>query len=351
MRPVPAIALAVLSVVVATACQTRKGESEGPDDGASAPAAVVEGETIRVAEVDAFIKDELFERESRGGQPARVYELRNDALGRMLARRVVEGEAERRGISAEELIRAESEALGDVSDEEVAAFYEENQARMRGASLEQVAPSVREHLREQRGREVVRSLIEDADVDVVLEPPRVEIAADGPTLGPDDAAVTIVEFSDFQCPYCQRATPVLDEIRERYPEQVRVVYRHLPLDQIHPRARAAALASECAHDQDAFWEYHDVLFENPQSLSDADLRGYAEALGLDPEPFAECLASGRHEDKVSADVAAAREIGITGTPAFVVNGIVLFGLQTSEELDEIVRQELGEDEEPASGDA
>jgi len=349
MRPVPA--MAVLAVLAATACQTRSGEPGGSEAGASAPAAVVGGETIHVAEVDAFIKDELFARESRGGQPTRVYELRNDALGRMLARRVVEAEAERRGMTAEELIHAESEALGDVSDEEVAAFYAENEERMRGAPLEQLAPRIREHLREQRGREVVRSLLDDAGVEILLEPPRVEVAATGPALGPEDAAVTIVEFSDFQCPYCRRATPVLTEIRERYPEQVRVVYRHLPLDQIHPRARAAALASECAHDQGAFWEYHDVLFENPQALSDADLRGYAEELGLEPEPFAECLASRRHEEKVSADVAAAREIGITGTPAFVVNGIVLFGLQTPEELDEVVRQELAEGSEASAGDA
>lgn len=336
------VALAALTGPAGLGCSTGGPASESP------PAATIDGETIRVADVDAFIKDELFDRESRGGQPSRVYDLRSDALQRLLARRAVESEARRRGVTPEELIHSEVEARGEVTDEEVAAFYAKHEDRLRGATLEQVGPRIREHLEDERGREVVRALVGRANVEVLLEPPRVDVAADGPARGPADAAVTIVEFSDFQCPYCRSAAPVLDELLARHPDDVRLVYRHLPLDRIHPRARASALASECAREQGAFWKYHDLLFENAPALGDADLRGYAQKAGLDLARFDECVGSGRHAEKVNADAAAAEKIGITGTPAFVVNGILLFGLQPLDAIDEVVRGEIERKAAPQS---
>jgi protein-disulfide isomerase len=164
-------------------------------------------------------------------------------------------------------------------------------------------------------------------------------------MGPDDATVTIVEFSDFQCPYCQRANPVLKEIMGRYPEDVRVVYRHLPLDSIHPQARAGAEASACAEEGGKFWEYHDLLFENARALAPEDLQRYAEDVGLEAAAFEECVETRRHAAAVQADVLEAQSIGITGTPAFVVNGVVRFGLQSVEDLDALVQEELAAEED------
>ena len=177
---------------------------------------------------------------------------------------------------------------------------------------------------------------------VLLEPPRVAVESNGPSLGPAEAAVTIVEFSDFQCPFCQRAIPVLKELRERYPNDVRVVYRHFPLDSIHPRARPAAEASLCAHDQGKFWPYHDKLFENSAALADDDFRRYATELEIDADRFERCLAERPHRETVETDLAAASTAGVNGTPAFFVNGIFLEGAQPASALVELVDAELAQ---------
>jgi protein-disulfide isomerase len=177
-------------------------------------------------------------------------------------------------------------------------------------------------------------------VTISLLPPRVDIAAVGPFLGPESAPVTIIEFSDFQCPYCRRASTVLKELAERYPDEVKIVYRHLPLTRLHPQARAAALAATCADEQGGFWPYHDMLFENPRAMGDDDLGRYAEEVGLERAPFDECLASGRNAPLVDADMEAAQSVGITGTPGFVINGILVFGLQSTERFDELIQAEL-----------
>jgi predicted DsbA family dithiol-disulfide isomerase len=233
--------------------------------------------------------------------------------------------------------------LEEVSDADVQRFYDANAARLRGAPFEQVAPDIRRFLQEQGRQSAIDDFVAGRST-IVLERERIELRPGGPSKGPDDARVTIVEFSDFQCPYCQRATPILDEIVARYPEDVRVVYRHLPLDSIHPEARASAEASACAHEGGKFWEYHDLLFANNRALAPEQLRGYAEQVGLDVEAFDACMETRRHAAAVQADVLEAQSIGITGTPAFVVNGIVVFGLQTTDALDEMVRAELAEEE-------
>jgi protein-disulfide isomerase len=152
--------------------------------------------------------------------------------------------------------------------------------------------------------------------------------------------VTIVEFSDFQCPYCKRAVPLVHQIAEKYPTEVRIVFRHLPLDAIHPRARAAAEAAACANAQGLFWEYHDRVFEDQNALSDEDLRGYAVDVSADEALFGTCVETREYAATVDADVAAANAIGITGTPAFVINGILLYGLQDEQAMDELIQSEL-----------
>ena len=141
-------------------------------------------------------------------------------------------------------------------------------------------------------------------------------------------------------PYCQRAVPLLERVAAKYPEQVRIVYRHLPLEGLHPQARAGAEAAACAAAGGRFWEYHDLLFANPRALGDADLRRYAEEVGLDAKAFDACLSSRQHAAAIDADMREASAVGVTGTPAFVVNGIVLFGLQSEEALDKVIREEL-----------
>jgi protein-disulfide isomerase len=332
-----ALALSLsLLLAAAVGCRTA---SPG-DDASGAVAARIGDDVVTVDELDQFIMEDLFERETRGGNPSRVHDLRSKAVQALVRERALEREAERRGLTTEALL-AVVKTEQAVGEEEVASFYEENRAQLRGATLEQAAPRIRAHLENERA---LKSILDAAGVEVVLERPRVQVSSEGPSIGPADAPVTIVEFSDFQCPYCQRALPALKAVADKYPQQVRIVYRHLPLESIHPQARAGAEAAECAAEDGRFWEYHDLLFEHPRAMSQPDLRRYAEQVGLDAEAFDACLSSRRHAAAIDEDVREANAVGITGTPAFVVNGIVLFGLQSEEALTRVIEEELARDD-------
>lgn len=343
--------LVACTLVFLLGCETREGTD--PDAGVTADtAASAESEivarigdvTISADELDEWIKDDLFNRETSGGNGAKIYEVRSQALARLVQMRVFEAEAARRNTTEDELLAAEIAALGPVTEDEVNAFYQERIDQMSGLPIEQLSERISEYLQQQKGLEVIENLVTAAGVEILLQQPRVEIAADGPSKGPADAAVTIIEFSDFQCPYCSRALPVLQEVMDRYPDDVRLVYRHLPLDGIHPRARVAAEASLCAEDQGKFWEYHDVLFANNRALSDEDLRGNAETIGLDVDAFVQCMTEERFAVKVEADLEAGRAVGLSGTPAFFVNGLLLSGARPVEDFVQLIDSELGRGE-------
>jgi protein-disulfide isomerase len=295
------------------------------------------GVTITLDELDTEVKERLFQQETRGGEASRVYDLRREALEAMVRNQVLAAESTKRDVTVDELVASQTPA---VAEEDVDAFFQENQARMGGATLEQVGPRIRELLSQRNASDAVTALVEESGVKIALEPPRFEVDPIGPSRGPSDAPVTIVEFSDFQCPYCSRAVPIVDALVERHPEDVRVVYRHLPLEQIHPRARDAAVAAGCAEDQGKFWVYHDGLFENPGKLSDEDLARLAGETGLDTEAFAACYAARTPEARVDADIAAAKAAGLSSTPAFLVNGILLKGAQPVEAFERVIAQEL-----------
>jgi protein-disulfide isomerase len=150
-------------------------------------------------------------------------------------------------------------------------------------------------------------------------------APNPPTRGSEQPILEIIEFSDFQCPYCAGATPVLDSLLVRHPSEVRHVYRHYPLP-IHTDAERAAVASMEAARQGAFWPYHDLLFAHQDRLTDVDLIGYADSLGLDEDAFARALRERLHADLVAADVALGRSLAVHGTPTFFLNGYRLAGV-------------------------
>jgi protein-disulfide isomerase len=164
---------------------------------------------------------------------------------------------------------------------------------------------------------------------------------DDPILGETDAPIVIVEFSDFECPFCARfREQTFDQIVTEYGDDVQIIYRDFPLSQIHPRAQQSAEASECADDQDAYWAYHDLLFANQQALDTESLIGYAEELGLDVEEFTECVESGKYTDEVLADYNEGLSYGVSGTPTFFINGVRLVGAQPFEAFQQIIEEEL-----------
>lgn len=164
--------------------------------------------------------------------------------------------------------------------------------------------------------------------------------ATAPIKGPAGAPVTITEFSEFQCPFCRRATPTLKRIEEVYAGKVRIAWKNLPLTSIHEHAMAAALAAEAARNQGKFWEYHDKLFENQEHLEAADLKRYAEELGLDLRRFEADQQDLQKKKLIEADMDQARELKISSTPSFFINGRYLRGALPFEALSKVIDEEL-----------
>lgn len=176
--------------------------------------------------------------------------------------------------------------------------------------------------------------------EAVNEPEVVDVSADDdPIKGDKDAKVTIVEFSDFECPFCGKAEPTLKKILEKYQGKVKLVYRDFPLA-MHKNAQKAAEASQCANDQGKYWEYHEKLYANQKALTLADLKKYAADLGLNSAKFNECLDSDKYADEVKKDLADGESYGVDGTPAFFINGVKLVGAQPYEEFEKIIEAEL-----------
>ncbi|MBN2386332.1 MAG: DsbA family protein [Anaerolineales bacterium] len=164
---------------------------------------------------------------------------------------------------------------------------------------------------------------------------------DDPALGPEDAPITIIEFSDYQCPFCARwHSEVFDRLMANYPGQIRFVYRDFPLTSIHPGAMPAAEAANCANEQGAFWAYHEALFSYQYEFSNAGLLQYAVDLGLDSEAFSACLESHRYQDEVQADAQYALMVGVQSTPTFFINGRIVIGAQPYEIFKQIIDEEM-----------
>jgi protein-disulfide isomerase len=160
-----------------------------------------------------------------------------------------------------------------------------------------------------------------------------------PAIGPETAPVTIVEFSDFQCPFCGRVGPTLKKIKEEYGDQVRIVFKHQPLD-FHAKAPAAHAAAEAAHRQGKFWEMHDKIFADQRGMSEAKYLEYAPEIGLNVDKFKKDLKASNTQLRIAADLAQASELGVTGTPAFFVNGRFLSGAQPFASFKRVIDEEL-----------
>ncbi len=163
---------------------------------------------------------------------------------------------------------------------------------------------------------------------------------DDPVLGPPDAPITIIEFSDYECPYCRSwHAQVFKRLVQEYGNQVRFVYRDFPLSSIHPEAAPAAEAANCANEQGEFWAFHDRLFSNTELGQEIYLQ-YAAEIGLDMEKFTACVESGRYSEEVQADFQYASNLGVRSTPTFFINGLPVVGAQPYDVFQEVIEKEL-----------
>jgi protein-disulfide isomerase len=313
--------------------------STGTADG-SAVVAEIDGHAILAADLDRRAESRL------GRLRQEEYEIRKQALDELIWERLLEKEAARRGVTTEALLAREvdGKAKGP-SDSQIDTIYEQNKGRFAGQSREDAVARIRMVLT-QRAREARRAAYDEelrrqAKVAVRLAVPRaaVDIPAGAPSTGPDSAPVTIVEFTDYQCPYCHRAQAVVDELLDRYRGKVRLVHRDFPLEG-HPGAFPAARAARCAGEQGRFWPYHRSLMTVTGPLDDADLEKRAAAADLDASKFAACVASPRNDDAIRASLAEGEALGVTGTPAYFINGRMLSGARPIEDFAEVIDAEL-----------
>jgi protein-disulfide isomerase len=278
----------------------------------------------------------------------KAYDGKRSALDAIVAEALIAEAAKKKGMSAEAFEQAELKArLKPVGEADVVTFYQSNINQMQGRSLEVMAPAIRRYLQDQQADAARSALIAELrksgpDVRVLFDPPRheVEVTADDPSIGPSSAPVTLVEFSDFQCPFCQRVAPTLKQVKQTYGDKVRVVWKDFPLTQIHPQAFKAGEAAHCAADQGKFWEYHDRLFANQQALQPTDLKKHAADLGLDAAAFGACLDSSKHGERVRDGVAEGSRLGVNSTPTIYINGRVLSGAQPYDVIAAVIDEEL-----------
>lgn len=248
-----------------------------------------------------------------------------------------------------------------VSEEEVQNLYDEANLSKRG-TLKELTPQIREYIQAQKRGELDRKHYELAVSKGYVKPMLLAPAAFEVELanvkrpavrGRADAPVQIVEFSDFQCPFCSRAVPVVEQVMKTYGDDVRLVYRHLPLVRIHSRAQELAEASECAAEQGKFWPFHDVIFGRFGELDALDTDTIAQEAGVrDAKRFRECRESGKFRARVTEDTQAAESLGIGGTPTFLVGrvtangtvrGVLLEGAQPFASFERAIERVLDKD--------
>jgi protein-disulfide isomerase len=302
--------------------------------------ATVDGQEITAAEIENSIKGQMLRINNE------IYSVKKQAVDALITDRLLGQEATKRNISRAELLKQEvTDKTEAVTDKEIEEFYTKNKARMGNKPLEEMKARVTQHLQgtknQQRQQAFTAELRKAAAVKINLQAPIVEVAVDGsPTRGAAQAPVTLVEFSDYQCPYCARVQAELKKVRETYKDQVKIVFKDFPLSHIHPQAQKAAEAARCAGEQDKYWDYHDVLFQNSKALQIDQLKKYAADLQLDTAAFDTCLDSSKHAAAVRTDVAQGSELGVTGTPAFFVNGRFISGAQQFPAFQELIDSAL-----------
>jgi protein-disulfide isomerase len=336
-------ALVILSVAAAAACSSGQNpEASSADD----VAARVGDRTITVAELDEQWRQT--DPAEHADATFKVYTGRRKALDDIVAAELFAEAAKKQGLSPEAFEEAElSKRVTEVTDEEVASFYKANTDQMQGQPFEAMAAPIARFLTLQRQDEARKALVAELrksapGVEVSLAAPRYDVAVsdDDPSYGDSDADVTIVEFSDYQCPYCRQAVPVLKRVQETYGDRVRVVWKDYPLTRIHPLAVKAAEAAHCAGEQEKYWPYHDRLFEQQEALAIDDLRRHARELGLDLPRFNACVDSGKYAVTVSAGLEAGNRLGVSSTPTLFINGRVMPGAYPYEDIVAVVEEEL-----------
>ncbi len=317
---------------------------------ADAPAAVAaywEGGSLTYGEVTTPIKPQLDQMlaEYLMGR----YDAEYQAAQQAMDEKLLEAEAKKRGMAAiEDLLKAEiNDKVGKPTEAELAEAYEALKRKLRGQSMEEsrgiLETAVTQKKQGERYAVYIGELRKSYKATVQLafpDVPRTEVSVDDdPFVGPADAPVTIVQFAEFQCPYCGKARESVDQVMANYEGKVKFVFRDYPLD-FHQNAIPAAVAANCAGKQDKYWPVHDAFMKNQAALAEGDLLRVARDAKVDMEAWETCRKDPAIEAEIRKDFEDGQKAGVTGTPAFFINGVFLNGAQPYEKFEAIVAAEL-----------
>jgi protein-disulfide isomerase len=335
--------IALLSLTCVVCCGA--GSAQNADAKPRQPVAIVGGQAIYEDDLIPSVQPQLLPLRNQ------EYEIKKRALDNLIQQKLLEKAAKDKNLTTEKLLEQEVDAkVQDPTDPEVEAYYLAQKDRL-NRPLDEVRTQLRQGLKQARIQELrqdyLKSLRKGAEVSVLLSPPKVQVDYDPKRLrGNPKASVMIIEFSDYQCPYCHQVEPTLKDLLAKYGERVSLAYRDFPLT-IHPQAELAAEASRCAGEQGRFWEYHDRLFA-ASNLERPALIDYAKAMKLDDKQFDACLTSGKYKSQVESDSREGTQAGVSGTPAFFINGAQLTGAQAPDTFIRMIEEELAHNRQPAN---
>ena len=304
--------------------------------------AEVDGVAITAEEVEKPLAAQLSRLDEQ------IYTLKSQKLDALIDEKLLAKQAAERKLTVPALLDAEvTRKVASITEQEIEEFYQRNKAQI-NAEQAQVQEQIRVYLQNQqlaaKREEFLKSLRSQVKVIVRLKPPqihRVEVSVQGaPFKGGEQAAVTIVEFSDFHCPFCTRVTSTLKQLESMYGEKIKLVFRDFPIEGLHPGAIKAHEAARCANEQGEFWPYHDKLFAGPSTSSPELFKGLAKEVGLDAVAFETCLGSGKYQAAIKQDIEEGTRIGVSGTPAFFINGRLVSGAQSLETFARVIDDEL-----------
>ena len=324
------------SLLIAGLCLGLAPVLQGQTDSSSAlVVARVSGENLTMADLQQDQGGKLLQAEYQ------FYLNQRKALEELIDNRLLADEARRRNISLDQLLNTEVyKDVKDPTEDQLEVYYE-------GLDTQEPYSAVRadvlEHIRELRRAKAraafIANLRAQAKINVMLMPPSASVnIAHAYTKGSQDAPVVFVEFADYECPYCQKVNPQLEELKKDYGDKIAIVYKDFPLP-MHHSSEKAAEAARCAGEQGKFWEYHDVLFYSKQVDIDS-LKEHARVLKLNGEAFDTCLDSGSETKAVKQDLEEGKSLGLTGTPSFFVNGHFVSGVIDYAAIKDMVNQQL-----------
>ena len=335
----PAIALVAFTALITWGVSRPQSAAVLPQATQGEVLAKVGDYEITRQEVEEVAPDQFIQAKQQ------LHDITQRALDQAIDTKLVDLQAEKEGLDSQGLVvREVLSKLSEPTEEQIDSVYNAYREQLNSAPRDSVAPQIVDFLtRQERAvamQVFVAQLRAQYDVRNYLEPARIEVEAIGPSKGPEDAPITLVEFSDFECPFCVRVLPTIEQVQQTYGDQVRIVYRQFPLNAIHPNAQLSAEASLCADAQGKFWEMHDAIFEARGKAGADRLKTMASDLGMDSDLFGTCLDSGQFRGQVAADVEAGRQAGVTGTPALFINGRFLSGAQPFNVVSRVIDDEL-----------